>query len=162
MRTLLADLGEPYKRSSQEQVKVLFGSIFPSGFSWHYNGTLNHQISPIYQSIRMFEIDVVPLGARERTWTSTACATAPSRLRVYQFPHPAKEAVSELGELYGFLCRVLGTRPIASIIAFSAVPPCRFCGGYWGEHRPYWLSYDPWKSFWWSRVGLGTARCILL
>ena len=63
MRTLLADLGETYKRSSQEQVKVLFGSIFPSGFSWNYNGTLNHQISPICQSILEFQDSAISFGA---------------------------------------------------------------------------------------------------
>lgn len=54
IRTLLADLGETYKKSSQSQIKVLIGSIFPSGLSWNYKGTLNHQLSPIYQSINTF------------------------------------------------------------------------------------------------------------
>lgn len=54
IRTLLSDLGETYKRSSQSQIKVLIGSIFPSGLSWSYQGTLNHQLSPIYQSINTF------------------------------------------------------------------------------------------------------------
>ncbi len=55
MKILLADLGEAYKRSSLSQIKVLLGSIFPSGLAWEYNGILNHQISPIYQAIRNFE-----------------------------------------------------------------------------------------------------------
>lgn len=63
VRTLLADLGETYKRSDINQVKVLLGSIFPSGMAWDYNGTLNHQISPIYQSIQSFQDMGIPSGA---------------------------------------------------------------------------------------------------
>jgi site-specific DNA recombinase len=51
VRTLLADLGETYKRANANQIKVLLGSIFPSKLAWSYDGTLNHSISPIYQSI---------------------------------------------------------------------------------------------------------------
>ena len=59
IRTLLADLGETYKRASQSQVKVLLGSMFPSGLSWSYNGTLNHELSPVYRQINTFsQIDV--------------------------------------------------------------------------------------------------------
>lgn len=54
IRTLLADLGETYKRSSLSQMKVLIGSIFPTGLAWNYEGGLNHQISPLYQAIRSF------------------------------------------------------------------------------------------------------------
>ena len=54
IRTLLADLGETYKKASQSQVKVLLGSMFPSGLSWGYNGTLNHELSPIYTRINTF------------------------------------------------------------------------------------------------------------
>ena len=54
IRTLLADLGETYKKASQSQVKVLLGSMFPSGLSWSYNGTLNHELSPIYTRINTF------------------------------------------------------------------------------------------------------------
>jgi len=52
VKTLLADLGEAYRRSNVSQVKVLLGSIFPSKLAWSYNGTLNHSIIPLYQSIR--------------------------------------------------------------------------------------------------------------
>ena len=62
IKTLLADLGETYKRSNLSQAKVLLGSIFPYGISWNYSGTLNHKISPIYQSIRTFDRGVIPLS----------------------------------------------------------------------------------------------------
>jgi site-specific DNA recombinase len=62
IRTLLADLGETYKRSSTSQLKVLLGSIFPSGLAWSYNGTLNHSISPIYQAILNTSDDSVLSG----------------------------------------------------------------------------------------------------
>lgn len=66
IKTLLADLGETYKRSSTNQVKVLLGSIFPSGLAWNYNGTLNHKISPIYQAILQFDNQAIPLGEHEQ------------------------------------------------------------------------------------------------
>ena len=65
MRTKLADLGETYKSSSINQAKVLLGSIFPSGLSWDYNGTLNHEIRPIYQYIQGSWDKGVPYGAAE-------------------------------------------------------------------------------------------------
>lgn len=65
LKTLLADLGETYKRSNISQIKVLLGSIFPSGIAWNYNGTWNHKISPIYQSIRGFSGVAIPSGAVE-------------------------------------------------------------------------------------------------
>lgn len=63
MRTLLADLGESYKRSNLSQAKVMLGSIFPSGMAWDYSGTLNHQLSPLYQSIIDFGSGGLPSGA---------------------------------------------------------------------------------------------------
>ena len=63
MRTMLADLGETYKRSTLNQAKVLLGSIFPSGMAWNYNGTLNHTLSPIYQAILDSGSDRLPSGA---------------------------------------------------------------------------------------------------
>ena len=69
IKTLLVDLGEAYKRSSTNQVKVLLGSIFPSGLAWNYNGTLNHKISPIYQAILQFDNQAIPLGERPGTRT---------------------------------------------------------------------------------------------
>ncbi len=62
IKTILADLGKTYKRSNITQLKVLLGSIFPTGMAWSYNGTLNHTISPIYQSIRTFREDAAPSG----------------------------------------------------------------------------------------------------
>ncbi len=67
IRTILADLGETYKRSSISQIKVLLGSIFPSGLSWSQNGTLNREISPLYQSICHFDNSGILPCADERT-----------------------------------------------------------------------------------------------
>ncbi len=67
IKTLLVDLGETYKRSNLSQIKVLLGSIFPSGLALDGNGILNHQISPIYQSISTFDNGLVASCAVERT-----------------------------------------------------------------------------------------------
>ena len=67
IRTLLADLGETYKKASQSQIKVLIGSIFPSGLSWNYNGTLNHQLNPIYTTINTFSQSDVSSSAEGGT-----------------------------------------------------------------------------------------------
>lgn len=69
IKTLLADLGETYKRCTISQLKVLLGSIFPLGIAWDYNDTLNPSISPIYQAIRDFGTHGVPSGAGDETWT---------------------------------------------------------------------------------------------
>lgn len=63
MRTKLADLGETYKASTLPQAKVLLGSIFPSGLAWNYNGTLNHEIRPIYRYIQNPNDPAIPYGA---------------------------------------------------------------------------------------------------
>lgn len=63
IKTMLADLGEAYKRSNIKQLKVLLGSIYPSGIAWDYTGTLNPQISPIYQYIKHFDRLSAPSGA---------------------------------------------------------------------------------------------------
>lgn len=65
IKTILADLGETYKRSSIKQLKVLLGSMYPDGISWDYSGTLNPSISPLYQYIRDFSEHSAPLGAGE-------------------------------------------------------------------------------------------------
>ncbi len=62
MKTLLADLGETYKRSNISQIRVLLGSIFLFEIAWDYNGTLNHRISPIYQSIRYMDKHPISFG----------------------------------------------------------------------------------------------------
>ena len=79
MKTLLADLGETYKRSSLSQIKVLIGSIFPLGVAWNSNGTLNHTISPLYQAIRTFKKSTISSSADERSRTSTPFGTTTSR-----------------------------------------------------------------------------------
>ncbi len=63
IRTLLADLGETYKRSSIGQLKVLLGSMYPHGVAWDYTDTLNPSISPLYQYIQCFSEASVPFGA---------------------------------------------------------------------------------------------------
>ena len=67
IRKILAALGETYKRSSTSQIKVLLGSIFPYGITWSENNTLNHQISPLYQSISTFDNGDISSCAQERT-----------------------------------------------------------------------------------------------
>jgi site-specific DNA recombinase len=67
IRTLLTDLGATYKRSNIQQIKVLFGSIFPLGVAWNYDGTLNRSISPIYQSINTLNENTIFTSADERT-----------------------------------------------------------------------------------------------
>lgn len=67
MKTLLADLGETYRRSNLDQAKLLLGSIFPEGLAWSYNGTLNRKISPLYQAIIGFKEVTVLSSADERT-----------------------------------------------------------------------------------------------
>ncbi len=67
LKTLLADLGETYKRSNISQVKVLLSSIFLKELAWDYNGGLNSQISPIYQAIRRFDDTTISSCAEEGT-----------------------------------------------------------------------------------------------
>ena len=69
MRAKLADLGETYKTSSIPQIKVLLGSIFSSGLAWDYNGTLNHEIRPIYRYIQDPNDPAIPYGAGNGTRT---------------------------------------------------------------------------------------------
>ncbi len=51
MKSHLDNLAETYKGSDIEQVKVLLGSIFPSGLAYDVSGTLNHEFSPLYKAI---------------------------------------------------------------------------------------------------------------
>lgn len=67
MKDKFANLATTYKMSDLSQIRVLLCSIFPSGMLWSYPGLLNTEISPIYQSIRMFETPGVSSGARKRT-----------------------------------------------------------------------------------------------
>ncbi len=69
IKTILADLGETYRRSSIGQLKILLGSVFPYGIAWDYSGTLNPEISPIFQVIQHFEEGVDPFGAENGTRT---------------------------------------------------------------------------------------------
>lgn len=67
MKDKFSHLGRTYQMSSLSQVRVLLSSITPSGMVWSYPGYLNSKISPIYQSIRMFENDSVCSSAGERS-----------------------------------------------------------------------------------------------
>jgi site-specific DNA recombinase len=62
IKATLGDLGATYKRSTVPQVKALIGSIFPSGLSYNYDGTLNHKINPMYQAIFNFDAGRVAYG----------------------------------------------------------------------------------------------------
>ena len=62
IRSTLSDLGETYKRSTIPQVKALFGSIFPDGITYSHDGTLNHQINPMYRAIFALDTQGVPFG----------------------------------------------------------------------------------------------------
>lgn len=62
-----SNLGRTYQMSNLQQIRVLMCSIFPDGLQWSYPGYLNTNISPIYQSIRVFETEGVSLSAEERT-----------------------------------------------------------------------------------------------
>ena len=52
MKENLNDLAGLYSSSDIDQIKVLLGSIFPSGLTWDNSGRLNHQVSPIFQAVR--------------------------------------------------------------------------------------------------------------
>ena len=57
-----ADLGKTYQQSDISQIRVLLGSIFPSGLAWGYPGYSNPEISPLYQYIYQFENAYIPIG----------------------------------------------------------------------------------------------------
>lgn len=59
MKGKFSNLGTTYQMSSLSQLRVLISSIMPTGIRWSYPGLCNSQISPIYQSIRMFDTNVI-------------------------------------------------------------------------------------------------------
>lgn len=63
MKDKFANLPQTYQMSSLSQIRVLLCSIAPSGLVWSYPGYYNTRISPIYQSIRMFERNQRSSGA---------------------------------------------------------------------------------------------------
>lgn len=67
MKVMLADLAHFYNQSDLKQKKVFLSSIFPTGLLWNYNGGLNYEFRPVYQSIHAFDSSIVAYGARERT-----------------------------------------------------------------------------------------------
>ena len=62
MQEKFNNLGRTYQMSNLSQIRVLLCSIFPSGMVWSYPGYSNTSISPLYQSIRMFEDDSITSG----------------------------------------------------------------------------------------------------
>lgn len=75
MKEKFANLGQTYQLSNLSQIRVLLSSITPSGMIWSYPGLSNSQISPIYQSIRMFDTEVISSGAEEVSRTLIACSS---------------------------------------------------------------------------------------
>ncbi len=71
MKEKFANLGQTYQLSNLSQIRVLLSSITPSGMVWSYPGLSNSQISPIYQSIRMFDNMGLGTGAEGETRTRT-------------------------------------------------------------------------------------------
>lgn len=69
MKTILADLGETYRKSNIRQLKVLSSLVFSTRPAWTYNGTLNYTISPLYQSILTFDKVQFGLGAGDENRT---------------------------------------------------------------------------------------------
>ena len=59
MKEKFANIGITYQMSNLGQLRDLLCSIFPSGMVWSYPGYYNTEISPIYQSIRMFDNGVL-------------------------------------------------------------------------------------------------------
>ncbi len=70
MRAKFSDLGKTYQESNVTQIKVLLGSIFPSGMVWGYPGYSNQHISPLYQYILHFGDDNVSFGDPMRNRTA--------------------------------------------------------------------------------------------
>lgn len=62
IKETLSNLGETYRQSKVSQAKALLGSIFPSGLSYNQDGTLNHEINPMYQFIFNFNTLGVSYG----------------------------------------------------------------------------------------------------
>ncbi len=62
LREKLSDLGKTYQESDVAQIKVLIGSIFPSGLAWSYPGYSNQEISPLYRYIQQFDADQFAFG----------------------------------------------------------------------------------------------------
>ncbi len=75
MREKFANLGTTYQLSNLSQIRVLLCSIAPSGMAWSYPGLANTQISPIYQSIRMIETEVISPSAEEVSRTLISCSS---------------------------------------------------------------------------------------
>lgn len=67
MKDKFGNLPRTYQMSSLSQIRVLLCSIAPSGLVWSYPGYYNTSISPIYQSIRIFESNQRSFGAPSGT-----------------------------------------------------------------------------------------------
>ncbi len=88
MQDKFANLGKTYQLSTLSQIKVLLCSIFPSGLVWSYPGLSNSNISPLYQSIRMFEPERLGPGAASESRTRTPLRTGALKAPVSAIPPP--------------------------------------------------------------------------
>ena len=62
MKEKFENLGKTYQDSDLSQIRVLLGSIFPSGMAWSYPGYSNTTISPLFQYIHQFDTMSIPFG----------------------------------------------------------------------------------------------------
>ncbi len=92
MKDKFSNLGQTYQLSSLSQIRVFLCSIFPSGMVWSYPGLSNTKISPIYQSIRMFENDGVGPSAEGQ-----------SRTDIWGFSDLRRDHLGYLSCVYGAL-----------------------------------------------------------
>ena len=87
MKEKFANLGTTFQMSNLSQIRVLLCSIFPSGLVWSYPGLSNTEISPLYQSIRIFESEGI-----------THCAESQSRTDIWGFSDLRRDHLGYLGK----------------------------------------------------------------
>ncbi len=88
MQDKFSNLGRTYQLSNLSQIRVLLCSIIPSGLVWEYPGYTNTQISPLYQSIRRFETNVIGPSAGKRSRTSIPFLALVSDTSLYTISAP--------------------------------------------------------------------------
>ncbi len=99
MQEKFENLGRTYQMSNLSQIRVLLCSIFPSGMLWSYPGFSNTQISPLYQSIRHFEIDSIPSGGEGGIRTPGSLSTTYA-FQAYALGHYATSPTTSNRLLY--------------------------------------------------------------
>lgn len=77
MKEKFENLGETYQESDLSQIRVLLGSIFPSGMTWSYPGYSNTEISPLFQYVQRFDTMSIPFG------DATGSRTRVSGMRIH-------------------------------------------------------------------------------